>query len=135
MAIGTEHIPRLTSIRAAPLESSPRQDQLWREVHTGNMGAGVASGGPTSYRALTLNEKAQRKLLRHVPMEFSKAAERDPVVMTLPMPGVRIRKAGTSSGSAVGPALLALTNAAKSAEAARLKEICKGRKTITLPHI
>jgi len=92
MAIGTEHISRLTSIRAAPLESSPRQDQLWREVHPGNIGAGVARGGPTSYRALTLNEKAQRKLLRHVPMEFSKAAERDPVVMTLPMPDGKLAR-------------------------------------------
>ena len=92
MAIGTEYISRLTSIRAAPLESSPRQDQLWREVHPGNIGAGVARGGPTSYRALTLNEKAQRKLLRHVPMEFSKAAERDPVVMTLPMPDGKLAR-------------------------------------------
>ena len=40
----------------------------------------------TFYREVTLNENAQRNLLRHAPMEFSKAAERNQVVMTLPMP-------------------------------------------------
>jgi hypothetical protein len=43
-------------------------------------------------RAVTLNENAQRKLLRHVPMEFSKAAERDQVVMTLPMPDGKLAR-------------------------------------------
>jgi uncharacterized protein (TIGR03437 family) len=43
-------------------------------------------------RALTLNENAQRKLLRHAPMEFSKAAERNQVVMTLPMPDGKLAR-------------------------------------------
>ncbi len=44
--------------------------------------------GPTreSYRSVTLDDVAQRKLLSHAPMEFTEAAQQNPVVMTLPMP-------------------------------------------------
>ena len=54
--------------------------------------AGVRTGrGPKSYRTLTLNETAQRKLLSRAPMEsakgeLTKAASQTQVVMTLPMP-------------------------------------------------
>ena len=39
-----------------------------------------------SYRRITLNEAAQRALLRHAPMEFSKAARQTRLVTTVPMP-------------------------------------------------
>lgn len=74
-----------------PAKSSPHEDQLWRENHRIDTGRSDAAGGPRSYRAVTLNEKAQRELLRHAPMEFSKAAERDRLVMTLPMPDGKLQ--------------------------------------------
>lgn len=47
---------------------------------------------PAFYRAVTLDENAQRNLLRHAPMEFSKAAERNQIVMTLPMPDGKLAR-------------------------------------------
>jgi Metallo-peptidase family M12B Reprolysin-like len=43
-------------------------------------------GMPEFYRALSLNVAAQRMVLSQAPMEFTKAAKRTQVVMTLPMP-------------------------------------------------
>jgi uncharacterized protein (TIGR03437 family) len=82
----SSNLPRLASFGAAPDTSSPRKDQLWRESPQINFGRNVEGEGPRFYRMLTLNENATRKLLRHAPIEFSKAAERNQVVMTLPMP-------------------------------------------------
>jgi len=79
----------LASFGAVPVKSSPGEDQLWRENH--QVGS-VSEAGPGFYRALTLNENAQRKLLRHAPMEFSKAAELNQVVMTLPMPDGKLAR-------------------------------------------
>jgi uncharacterized protein (TIGR03437 family) len=82
----------LASFGAVPVASSPREDQLWRENHQVNIGRSVAGAGPGFYRALTLNENVQRELLRHAPMEFSIAAERNQVVMTLPMPDGKLAR-------------------------------------------
>jgi len=79
----------LASFGAVPVKSTPGEDQLWRENH--QVGS-VSEAGPGFYRALTLNENAQRKLLRHAPMEFSKAAELNQVVMTLPMPDGKLAR-------------------------------------------
>ena len=81
----SSNLPRLASFGAAPVKSNRREDQLWRENHEVNI-------GPRFYRALTLNEYAQRKLLRHAPMEFSKAAQQNQVVMTLPMPDGKLAR-------------------------------------------
>ena len=81
----------LASSGAVPVKSSAREDQLWRD-HQVNIGRSVAGAGPRFYRALTLNENAQRKLLRHAPMEFSKAAEQNQLVMTLPMPDGKLAR-------------------------------------------
>src|SRR5215207_892050 len=64
--------PRLASSGAVPVKSSPVEDQLWREIQQVGTVAGIEAG-QRFYRALSLDENAQRKLLRHAPMEFSKA--------------------------------------------------------------
>jgi hypothetical protein len=67
------------------------EDDLWRlqkNSASKRISAGAIEGfgaGPKFYRALSLNETAQRKLLSHAPME-SRAAGQPQVVMTLPMP-------------------------------------------------
>jgi hypothetical protein len=74
-------------------KSNPREDQLWRENQPVSINGSVAVGTERRfYRTLTLNENAQRKLLRHAPMEFSKAAERNQIVMTLPMPDGKLAR-------------------------------------------
>ena len=87
----SSNLPRV-AFGTAPVKSRPREDQLWRENHEINIGGSVAGAGPRFYRALTLNEKAQRKLLRQAPMEFSKAAALNQVVMTLPMPDGKLAR-------------------------------------------
>jgi uncharacterized protein (TIGR03437 family) len=93
---------------AHPLKSSPREVHLWRENQRVNIDRSIAARGPGAYRTLTLNEKAQRKLLRHVPMEFSKAAERDPVVMTLPMPDGKLARFRVAESPVMAPRLAAM---------------------------
>src|SRR6187402_2185085 len=44
------------------------------------------AGAEGRKRILTLNENAQRELLRRAPMEFTNASAESQVVMTLPMP-------------------------------------------------
>lgn len=107
-APASSNLSRLASIGAVPVKSSPREDQLWRENHQVNTGRSVAGPGPRFYRALTLNENAQRKLLRHAPMEFSKAAERNQVVMTLPMPDGKLARFRVEESPVMAPRLAAI---------------------------
>jgi uncharacterized protein (TIGR03437 family) len=105
IAIGTDIRGPFTDrlrVSAAPLESSPHEDQLWRENHHVKVGESVIGA------ALILNEKKQRKLLRHAPMEFSKAAERDPVVMTLPMPDGKLARFRVAESPVMAPRLAAM---------------------------
>ncbi|HEU4507246.1 MAG TPA: zinc-dependent metalloprotease family protein [Pyrinomonadaceae bacterium] len=67
----------------------------------------VARKGPTFYRAVDLNEDAQRELLRHAPMEFTKAAERNPLVMTLPMPDGKPARFRVEESPVMSPGLAA----------------------------
>ena len=63
------------------------EDDLWgRESLGSKRNSAAVEDGPNFYRRLSLNETAQRKLLSRAPKEFSKAARRGQVVMTLPMP-------------------------------------------------
>jgi uncharacterized protein (TIGR03437 family) len=72
------------------------------------IGSSVAGATPRFYRALTFNENAQRKLLRRAPMEFSRAAERNPVVMTLPMPDGKLARFRVEESPVMAPRLAAL---------------------------
>ncbi|HWN11477.1 MAG TPA: M12 family metallo-peptidase [Pyrinomonadaceae bacterium] len=76
-------------------KSSQPEDHVWREhAQVGRenpridfvKGAADIAAQPEPYRTLHLNESAQREVLRHAPMEFSKASRQNRVVMTLPMP-------------------------------------------------
>jgi uncharacterized protein (TIGR03437 family) len=71
------------SVDQALVKSDRSEDDLWRarEMDIKRTGAGRESS-----RTVSLNEVAQRKLLSHAPMEFTKGARQTPVVMTLPMP-------------------------------------------------
>lgn len=80
--------PRLAAFDHARAKSAGSEVHLWRET---KQAANKKSGseiraGAEFHRALRLNETAQRKLLSQAPMEFTEAAERSPVVMTLPLP-------------------------------------------------
>jgi hypothetical protein len=82
--------------RASPvLLTTPAQekgkrspDGLWQESNEKESVRSQAEIGivPKSYRRLRLDQKAQAELLRHAPMEFTKAAEQATLIMTLPMP-------------------------------------------------
>ena len=80
--------PGLISFGHAPAKFGSSEDHLWRENQSRGKGKSVAETGtaPTFYRALSLDAILQREVLRHSPMEFSKAAGQTQVVMTLPMP-------------------------------------------------
>jgi hypothetical protein len=71
------------SVDQGLIKSDQSEDDLWRAREVGIKRTGP---GRESYRAVSLNEFAQRKLLSHAPMEFTSRARQTPVVMTLPMP-------------------------------------------------
>lgn len=91
-------------------KSNPLQDQLWRENQRVNVGGSVAAAGagPRFYRTLSLNENAQRKLLRHAPMEFSKATGQNRVIMTLPMPDGQLARFSVEQSPVMAPRLAAM---------------------------
>jgi uncharacterized protein (TIGR03437 family) len=67
--------------------SDRSEDDLWRMgEQSGSRSIATAEAGQKFYRAVSLNEAAQRKLLSSAPMELTKAATQTHVVMTLPMP-------------------------------------------------
>ena len=71
------------SVDQGLIKSDQSEDDLWRAREVGIKRTGP---GRESYRAVSLNEFAQRKLLSHAPMEFTSRARQTSVVMTLPMP-------------------------------------------------
>lgn len=88
---GTHSSGVLTYEHASGVRTDRSEDDLWRLRETSSRKGssarvGEAGPGPKFYRALSLNETAQRKLLSQAPMEFTKAARQTQVVMTLPMP-------------------------------------------------
>lgn len=62
---------------------------------------------PNSYRALSLNETAQGRLLRQAPMEFTEAARNVQVVMALPMPDGTFARFRVEESPVMAPALAA----------------------------
>jgi uncharacterized protein (TIGR03437 family) len=98
----------LFRVRAAPSLAS--FDQLWRENRQVGIAGSVSGGeaGPGFYRALSLDENAQRRLLRHAPMELTKAAGQKRVVMTLPMPDGKLARFRVEESPVMAPALAAM---------------------------
>ncbi len=101
--------PRLISSEQALSKSVPSEDQLWREKKIVGARRGGAETGavPEFYRALSLNEIAQRNILRRAPMEFSKAARQTRVVMTLPMPNGTFARFRVEESPVMAPRLAA----------------------------
>jgi uncharacterized protein (TIGR03437 family) len=62
---------------------------------------------PRFYRALSLNHTAQREVLRHAPLEFSKAARQTQVIMTLPRPDGTLARFRVEESPVMEPALAA----------------------------
>jgi len=82
------NLPGLISFAKAPAKLVPSEDHVWREDSSKDNRKSVAEtrSAPRFYRKLNLNAIAQREVLSHAPMEFSKAARETQIVMTLPMP-------------------------------------------------
>ncbi len=89
---------------------SSSEPQLWRETRRAGSSGSVAAVGtePRFFRTLSLNENAQRRLLRHAPMEFSKAAGQNRVVMTLPMPDGQLARFSVEQSPMMAPQLAAM---------------------------
>jgi len=78
--------PGVVSFGRALTKSGPSEDHLWRERKGIRKDSREAGGKLEFYRALSLNEIAQREVLRQVPMELTKEARQTQVIMSLPMP-------------------------------------------------
>jgi len=101
---------RLVSFGHALAKSGPSEDRIWRERETTGTRKSVAVIGatPRFYRVLSLNEIAQREMLRHAPMEFTKATRDTQVVMTLPMPDGTFARFRVEESPVMAPRLAAL---------------------------
>lgn len=118
------NLPRLASFGPLLAKSSSPEDQLWREnppvdrenprIDRDNPRIDIAkslaeiNAAPKFYRTLSLNEIAQRKLLRQAPMEFSKAARQTRLVMTLPLPDGKFARFRVEESPVMAPRLAAL---------------------------
>jgi hypothetical protein len=103
------NLHRLVSFGHASAKSGPYEDHIWRERRRVGTRKSVVKieAMPKFYRALSLNESAQREMLHHAPMEFSTAAKQTQVVMTLPMPDGRIERFRIEESPVLAPLLAA----------------------------
>src|SRR6266550_7372073 len=103
------NLHRLVSFGHASAKSGPYEDHIWRERKRVGTRKSVVKieAMPKFYRALSLNENAQREMLHHAPMEFSTAAKQTQVVMTLPMPDGRIERFRVEESPVLAPLLAA----------------------------
>jgi uncharacterized protein (TIGR03437 family) len=103
------NLPRSGSFGDTLAKSGPSEDHLWRERKVRSNRKSVAGIGDRQefYRALSLNEVAQREVLHHAPMEFTKAATQTQVVMTLPMPDGSIVRFRVEESPVLSPLLAA----------------------------
>jgi hypothetical protein len=99
---------RLISFGHTPARLGSSADNVWRENNSQNKMKSVAGTGPKFYRALTLNEIAQKEVLRHAPMELSKAARQTQTAMTLPMPDGTFARFRIEESPVMAPQLAAL---------------------------
>lgn len=86
------------------------QDHMWRDKRGGGSGKSDAEIGavPKLNRMLSLDEVAQRKVLRRAPMELTKAARQTRVVMTLPMPDGTLARFRVEESPVMAPRLAAV---------------------------
>ena len=92
--------PGVVSFGRALTKSGPSEDHLWRERKGIRKDSREAGGKLEFYRALSLNEIAQREVLRQVPMELTKEASQTQVIMSLPMLSRKTLTAYSTAASA-----------------------------------
>lgn len=82
------------------------QDGIWR-INDENKIAVVGQGttNPRSYQRVRINKAALTQLLRQAPMEFSEAAAKTKLVMTIPMPDGTFARFGIEESPIMEPAL------------------------------
>src|SRR5437773_2180446 len=103
------NLPESLSLNSALAKSGPPKDRLWHEIKNDDLSGNKTRSAldPEFYRALRLDETAQRELLRRAPMEFSKAARQTQVVMTLPMPDGTFARFRVEESPVLAPRLAA----------------------------
>ena len=99
---------RLVSSGDALAISNQSEDRLWRERERRVTTVASDREAPKPYQSLSLDETAQREVLRHAPMEFTKAARQTLVVMTLPMPDGTLARFRVEESPVMAPRLAAL---------------------------
>ena len=82
--------------------SDQTEDVLWRSSDVQRN-----KNAPTQHHILNLNERAQRKLLSHAPLEKTKAARHSQVITTLPMPDGTFARFQVEESPVMEPALAA----------------------------
>src|SRR5438105_476752 len=104
------NLHRLVSLGQAPAKSGPYEDHIWHERKRVGTRKSVAEIGatPNFYRALSLDEIAQREMLRHAPMEFSKVARQTQLIISLPMPNGTLARFRIEESPVMAPRLAAL---------------------------
>lgn len=82
------NLPQSVSFAHAPAKSRVSEDRVWRKIEKDDFLRSHATAGviPPFYRSVSLDAAAQKQVLRHAPMEFTRAARDVQVVMMLPMP-------------------------------------------------
>jgi reprolysin-like metallo-peptidase family M12B len=106
----TMNLSGLISFGHAAAKFGPSEDHVWSENRSPINGKSVAEtrSAPKFYRELSLNAIAQREVLRHAPIEFSKAARQTQIVMTLPMPDGTLSRFRVVESPVMEPQLAAL---------------------------
>ena len=106
----TMNLPGLISLGYASAKFRPSEDDIWSENRSRGKrrSIGEVETARKFYRELNLNAIAQREVLRHAPMEFSKAARQTQVIMTLPMPDGTLDRFRIEESPVMAPRLAAL---------------------------
>ena len=103
------NLPQWVSFNRPLTKSNSSEDYLWREKKSGGRKrVATPEPAPNFYRALSLNEIAQRQMLRRAPMEFTQAAGQTLLVMSLPMPDGTLARFRIEESPVMAPRLAAL---------------------------
>ena len=106
LSANADHQAKLLSSRSLS-KPAASEDRVWREKGNDSRGSVGLLAGRKSYRSLSLNEQDQKELLRHAPMEHTKAARQTQVVITLPMPDGTLSRFRVEESPVMAPKLAA----------------------------
>lgn len=104
------NFPGFVSSDPVLAKSRRSADHVWLETKkAGTKSSRSAIGVAAEFRpTLRLSETATRELLKHAPMEFTKAARHSSVVMTLPLPNGTFARFRVEESPVMAPKLAAL---------------------------